>query len=102
MSDAELNRPHKPDYENYFYFVINLTQIRPESSPEAHFEKLSRRNLEIEYIGPIGYLDDAVLVRVKKSEIIDLTALTKEFEDINGVESVELQEPKRRIKKNLI
>ena len=103
MCDVELYRPHKPDYENYHYFAINLiTQIIPEPSPESYLEKLSRRNPEIEYIGPIGHLNDAVQVRVKKSEITDLTGLKKGFASINGVESVEIQEPKRRFKKNLI
>jgi len=92
--------PHKSDYENYYYFAINLiTHTVPEPTPAAYLQRLSLRVPEIEYIGPVGHLDDAVQVRVKKSEEIDLTGLVHAFEAINGVESAELQQPKKRNKK---
>ncbi|GBC07235.1 hypothetical protein RclHR1_07320008 [Rhizophagus clarus] len=101
MVDVEIYIPHKPDYENYYYFAINLiTHIVPEPSPATYLQRLSRRIPELEYVGPVGRLDDAVQVRVKKSDEVDIEGLICGFETINGVESAELQLPKKRNRRN--
>ena len=92
---------HEPDYENYYYFAINLiTHTVPEPTPAVYLQKLSLRVPEIEYIGPVVYLDDAVQVRVKKSEVGDIIGLVDGFANIRGVESAELQQPEIRNRRN--
>jgi hypothetical protein len=101
MCDIEVFTPHKPDHENYFYFAINLiTHAVPEPSPATYLQGLSKRIPELEYVGPVGHLDDALQVRVKKSDEIDLRLLKNGFETIKGVESAELQKPKMRNRRN--
>ena len=90
MADLKECVPHIPDYENYYYFVINLiTHTVPEPTPAAYLQELSKRVPEIEYLGP---LVDAVQIRVKKSDEIDLLKLISGFENINGVASAKLQQ----------
>ncbi|CAB4410167.1 unnamed protein product [Rhizophagus irregularis] len=101
MCDVQVFAPHKPDFENYYYFAINLiTRVIPEPSPATYLQGLSQRIPELEYLGPVGHLDDAVQVRVKKSEEIDIDGLIDGFETIKGVESAELQSPKFRNRRN--
>ena len=54
---------------------------------------MSKRVPEVEYLGPDIHLIDAVQIRVKKSDEIDLLGLIDGFETINGVSSAELQQP---------
>ena len=94
MADLKECVLHKPDYENYYYFAINLiTHTVPEPTPAAYLQNLSKRVPEIEYLGSVFHLVDAVQIRVKKSDEIDLLELISGFEDINGVASVKLQQP---------
>ena len=54
---------------------------------------MSKRVPEIEYLGPVIHLYDAIQIRVKKSDEIDILGLIDGFENINGVASAELQLP---------
>lgn len=101
MSSIVENMPLKSDFDNYYYFALNLSSIVPEPCPTITLARFSLRIPEIEYLGRVGHLNDVVQVRVKKNNDIDLTRLQEALVMVNGVESVELQVPKMRIKNSL-
>jgi hypothetical protein len=82
------------DNENYFYFIIKIiTHTVPEPPPATYLQRLSKRIPEIEVLGPVIHLDDAIKIRVNKSDGIDIKGLIDGFESINGVARAELIQP---------
>ncbi|CAG8451634.1 440_t:CDS:2 [Paraglomus occultum] len=76
--------PHALDYGSYHYFAVTLFS---DSSLEDIISNLPHK---IEYVGQIGELKDAVLVKCEKSDV-DIEETRRTLKTIPGVENVEHQ-----------
>jgi len=84
--------PHALDYDLYHYFAVTLFSV---SSLENLISNLPHN---IEYVGQIGELKDAVLVKCEKSDI-DIEETRRALKTIPGVENVEHQVTRMRTKR---
>ncbi|CAG8458935.1 2434_t:CDS:2 [Paraglomus brasilianum] len=76
--------PHALDYDSYHYFAVTLFSV---SSLENLISNLPDK---IDYVGQIGELKDAILVKCEKSDV-DIEETRRTLKTISGVENVEHQ-----------